>query len=144
MAASPTGPHLSHQASRPDPADEQDERDTQRAMLPAWAVVAIWAVLLGLLVAMDAGFGNNSVVLEVSGSAAGLVLLLAGVVWLDRRLRPSRDWLQYAARSGGIFLLAVTAAVGWLSLAFGAWVLMIAIVPLVAAVGVEISARRRS
>jgi membrane protein YdbS with pleckstrin-like domain len=111
--------------------------------LRAWAVVAIWAVLLGVLVATDAGFGNNAVVLEISGSSAGFVLLLASAVWLDKRLRPYRGLLRHPTRVGGVFLFAVAATLAWLSLAFGAWTIYIAVVPLIAAVGLEAAARRR-
>jgi hypothetical protein len=106
-------------------------------------VVAIWAGLLGVLVAIDAGFGNDAVVLEISGSSAGLVLLLAGAVWLDRRLRPYRGYLRHPTRVGGVFLFAVTAMLAWLSLAFGTWMIYLAVVPFVPAVGLEVAARRQ-
>lgn len=115
----------------------------QRPPLRSWAVVAIWAALLGVLVATDAGFGNDAVVLEISGSSAGLVLLLAGAVWLDRRLRPYRGYLRHPTRVGGVFLFAVTAMLAWLSLAFGTWMIYFAVVPFVAAVGLEAAARRQ-
>ncbi len=112
--------------------------------LAPWGVVVIWGVLLVVLAAVGAGFGTSALVLEVSGSAAGLVLLLAAVVWLDRRLRPSRGWLHQPARVGGVFMLALTVMLAWLGLAFGGWLVMIAVVPLIAAAGLEIAARRNS
>ena len=92
---------------------------------------------------MDAGFGNNTVVLEVSGSSAGFVLLLAGAVWLDRRLRPDRGYLRQPTRVGGVVLFAVAATLAWLGFAFGAWLMMVVAVPLIAAVGLEIAAHRQ-
>src|SRR5260370_41082527 len=94
-------------SARPRPG--QDEAQPQRpaepgrppATLRPWTVGALWAAMLGLLVAMDAGFGNSTFVLEVSGSSAGFVFLLAGAVWLDRRLRPDRGYLRYPTRIGG-------------------------------------------
>lgn len=99
--------------------------------------------LPGVLVAADAGFGNGALVLEISGSSAGFVLLLAGAVWLDRRLRPYRGYLRYPARAGGVFLFAVAAMLAWLSLAFGAWTIYLAVVPFIAAISLEAAARRR-
>lgn len=115
----------------------------RRPPLRPWTVVAIWAVLLGVLVATGAGFGNDALVLEISGSSAGFVLLLAGAVWLDRRLRPYRGYLRYPTRIGGVFLFAVTAMLAWLSLAFGAWTIYLAVVPFIAAIGLEAAARGR-
>jgi hypothetical protein len=132
---------------RPDEHEAQPERpdepDRQRPTLRPWTAVAIWAVLLGLLVAMGTGFGNSTFVLEVSGSSAGFVLLLAGAVWLDRRLRPDRGYLRYPTRVGGVVLFAVAVTLAWLGLAFGAWLTMIAAVPFIAAVGLEAAAHHR-
>jgi thiol:disulfide interchange protein len=105
-------------------------------------VVAIWGTLLAVLAVVGAGFGNSALVLEISGSAAGLVLLLAAAVWLDRRLRPRTGWLRQPVRAGGVLMLAVTVMLAWLGLAFGAWLVMVAVVPLTAAIGLEIAARR--
>jgi len=139
MATHLTQPrHGPPQAPPQPPGGPEDRRP-----LPAWAVMAIWAVLLGVLVATDAGFGNDALVLEVSGSSAGFVLLLAGAVWLDRRLRPPRGYLRYPTRTGGVFLFAVAATLAWLSLAFGAWTIYLAVVPFTAAVGLEAAARRQ-
>jgi hypothetical protein len=119
------------------------EPDRPRATLRPWTVVALWAAMLGLLVALDAGFGNNTVVLEVSGSSAGFVFLLAGTVWLDRRLRPDRGYLRQPTRVGSVVLFAVAVTLAWLGFAFGAWLMMVAAVPFIAAVGLEAAARRR-
>ncbi len=105
-------------------------------------MVAIWGTLLALLTAVGAGFGNSALVLEISGSAAGFVLLLAAAVWLDRRLHPRTGWLRQPVRAGGVLMLAVTAMLAWLGLAFGTWLVMVAVVPLTAAIGLEIAARR--
>jgi hypothetical protein len=107
------------------------------------AVVAIWAALLALLVATSAGFGNNALVLELSGASAAFVLLLAGAVWLHRRLRPDPGYLRQPTRVGGVVMLSVAVALLWLGYAFGAWLMMIAVVPFLAAAGLEFSARRQ-
>jgi hypothetical protein len=136
-----TEPQAAHGGRRPgddEPACGPDDRPG----LSPWMVVAAWAVLLGLLAGVSAGFGNNIVVLEISGGAAGLVLVLAGAVWLHQRLRPYRVVLSLPTRTGGVFLFAVSAAVAWFGLAFGEFMPMIAAVPFTAAVGLEIAARR--
>jgi hypothetical protein len=130
-------PHLARHARPGGPREPRNGPG-----LAPWGVVAIWGSLLAVLAAAGAGFGNNTLVLEVSGSAAGFVLLLAAAVWLDRRLRPRRSWLRQPARIGGVFMLAVAAMLAWLGLAFGGWLVMIAAVPLTAAIGLEIAARR--
>jgi hypothetical protein len=138
-------PRPARQAPPGGPGTGKDGPGRERragAGLAPWGVVAIWGVLLAALAAAGAGFGNGAVVLEVSGSAAGFVLLLAAAVWLDRRLRPRRSWLRQPVRVGGVFMLAVTAALAWAGLAFGAWLVMIAAAPLAAAIGLEIAARR--
>ncbi len=139
------GPQPARQAppggTRPGKDGMGRDRRAGAALAP-WAVVAIWGVLLAALAAVGAGFGNSALVLEVSGSAAGLILLLAAAVWLDRRLRPRRRWLRQPVRIGGMFLLAVAAVLGWLGLAFGAWLVIIAAVPLIGAAGLEVAARR--
>lgn len=112
--------------------------------LAPWAIVAIWAVLLGILAAVSAAMGNNMVVLEISGGAAVLVLVVAGAVWLDQRLRPHRGVYSQPVRIGGVFLFAVTAVTAWLALAFGQFMLYLAAVPLAGALGLEIAARRHA
>jgi hypothetical protein len=108
-------------------------------------VVAIWGVLLGLLAAVNAGFGNNAVVLAMAASAAGGMLLLAGAVWLHWRLRRrGRRWLRQPTRIGAGVLLPAAITLAWLSLAFGGWLLPIAAAAVVPAVGLEISARRQA
>jgi hypothetical protein len=108
-------------------------------------VVAIWGVLLGLLAAVNAGFGNNAVVLAMAASAAGGMLLLAGAVWLHWRLRRRRHrWLRQPTRIGAGVLLPAAITLAWLSLAFGGWLLPIAAAAVVPAAGLEISARRKA
>jgi hypothetical protein len=99
-------------------------------------------MLLGLLAVVSAAMGNSIVVLEISGGAAAVVLAIAGAVWLDHRLRPYRGVYRLPVRLGGTFLFAVTALTAWLSLAFGQYLLYLAVVPLVGAVGLETAARR--
>jgi hypothetical protein len=148
-ASRPAGPVPTD--PRPVPGDgPQPDIPIELANLPAnrpsvrpWTVVAFWAVLLGILAAVGGAMGNSAVVAGISGGAAGLVLIVAGVVWLDHRLRPHQDTYRLPVRLGGVFLFAVTAAVAWLALAFGEFMLMLAVIPLAGAVGLEIAARRR-
>jgi hypothetical protein len=123
---------------QPEPDNDPDAKGT----LHPWTVLAIFAVLLGVLVSVSAGFGNDPVVLAISGSSAGLVLLLAAAVWLDHRFRPRRTVFGLPVRIGGAFLFAVAAAAGWMSLAFGEFMAMIAVVPLIGAIGLQIAAWR--
>jgi hypothetical protein len=88
--------------------------------------------------------GNNLVVLEISGGAAVLVLVIAGAVWLDHRLRPYRGVYSLPVRLGGTFLFAVTAETAWLALAFGQYMLYFAVIPLTGAIILETAARRRA
>jgi hypothetical protein len=106
--------------------------------------VAIWAVLLGVLAAVGGAMGNSAVVAGISGGAAGLVLVVAGAVWLDHRLRPYQGACRLPVRLGGVFLFAVTAAVAWLALAFGEFMLMLAVIPLAGAIGLEAAACRHA
>lgn len=132
------------QQGRDEPAPEPDpdpDPDAKGSLRP-WTVVTIWALLLGLLAAVSAGFGNNLVVLEISGGAAAAILVLAGTVWLDHRFRPRRTVFGLPVRLGGVLLFAVTATTAWLALAFGEVMLMLAVIPFAGAVGLEISAWR--
>jgi len=125
------------------PAEDESGRGPQdEAGLSPHAVVAVWAVLLGLLATVSGGFGHNTVALEISGSATGLVVVVAGAVWLDQRLRPRRDASRWPARPGGGFLLAVIGATAGLALVLGPFMLMVAAVQAAAAIGLEIAARR--
>jgi hypothetical protein len=138
-------PRPARQAPPGGPGRGKDRPERERrsgAGLAPWGVVVLWGVLLASLAAAGAAFGNGALVLELSGSAAGFVLLLAAVVWLDWRLRPRRGWLRQPVRVGGVFMLAVAAALAWAGLAFGAWLVLIAAAPLAAAIGMEIAARR--
>jgi hypothetical protein len=107
-------------------------------MLSAPVVVAIWAVLNGLLAAMLAGFGENYFALQLYGSAAAFVLVLAGLVWLGRRYRPwQRGWRQPAG-TGSVALFAIGVMLLWLGLAFGKWVAILAAFPFLLALVLEI------
>ena len=128
----------------PDPSsipNDQGRLPEESASPAPWTVVAAWAALLSILVAVSAAMGGSQVVLEISGGAAVLVLVIAGAVWLDHRLRPYRGTYSMPVRLGGTFLFAVTALTAWLALAFGQFMLYFAVIPLIGAVGLEIAAR---
>jgi hypothetical protein len=105
-------------------------------------VVAGWGVLNGVLVAVLAGFGEEPAVLALYGSAAGLVEIIALVVWAGtRRWRRRRVWRR-AANGDSVLILAagiLAAALGW---AFAWWFALVAIPVLILALSREISARR--
>jgi Flp pilus assembly protein TadB len=67
-------------------------------------------------------------------------------VWLARRRdrQPLARGLRLPSRPAAALLLAVGVALVWLGLPFGAWLPMVAVVPLVAALAMEIAARRSS
>jgi uncharacterized protein (TIGR03382 family) len=118
-------------------------------LFSAPVVIVFWAVLnalmVGLLIGFVAsGFGGSMVVVEIYGSSAGLVFLVALLVWLARRRRRlalSRG-LVVPPRPATMLMLAVAFALLWLGLPFGEWVPMIAALPLVTAGLMELYARR--
>jgi uncharacterized protein (TIGR03382 family) len=120
----------------------------ERRFSPA-VVVAIWGiantaliVLVGFI-AVRSGPGLNIVLYAAS---ATLVFALALLAWLVRRRhsRPLALGLRLPPRPAATVLLAVGAALIWLGLPFGAWLALSAVVPLTAALMLEISARRSS
>jgi hypothetical protein len=118
-------------------------------LFSAPVVVAIWGglnvLMVGLLIGFVAsGFGGSMVVAEIYGSSAGLVFLVALLTWLARRRRPRAlaRGLVVPPRPATMLMLAVAFALLWLGLPFGEWVPMLAAGPLVAAVLMEVTARR--
>jgi len=106
--------------------------------------IAFWAGLLGLYAVISAGFGNYAFAVGLAAFAAAVIFVFAGAVWLAQRFRPGRPELRLPARLGGVFLLAVTVTVACLALAFGPFMLMIAVLPFAAAIRLEILARRNA
>lgn len=114
--------------------------------LTAWRVVALWGgfntlLVLLLLGFVLGGFGRSVFILEIYGSAAGLVFLFALAVWLGGRR--SRHGLPVAAGTGSIPLFALTAMMIWLGLAFGIWISILAAFPFLWAVLLEYSVHQR-
>lgn len=62
--------------------------------------------------------------------------------WMVRRRRPLARGLRIPARPAAAVLLATGVALIWLGLPFGAWLPVVAVLPLTAALIMEISARR--
>lgn len=112
----------------------------------ATAVVVIWGIANLLLAAVLAGFtvakSTGMLVVGLYAAAVGLVFLIALLTWLVRRRRPLGRGLSVPARPAAALLLAVGVALIWLGLPFGAWLPMVAVMPLTAALMLEISARR--
>ncbi len=112
-------------------------------------VVALWGVFNAVMAALLAGFiaaGYGATMFEVwvYGSASGLVLLIAlGIWWARRRLStPLARGLRIPARPASVVLFALAVMLVWLGLPFGIWLPILAVVPLGAAIMMEISARR--
>jgi hypothetical protein len=112
----------------------------------AAVVVLIWGVMNALMVALLAGFvtsgfGGGMFVVAVYCASAGLVFLVALLVWLGQRWQPWLRGLRVPPRPASALLLAAGAALIWLALPFGSWVAMLAVFPLGAAAIMEITAR---
>lgn len=129
---------------KPSIENEPELQSQAEPSVKPWTVVVGWAVLLAVLVAVSAGFGNSPIVLEISGGAVAIVLAVAGAVWLDHRFRPQTNVFRLPVRLGGPFLFAVAVTVAGLALAFGEFMLMLAVVPLAGAIGLEIAARHQA
>lgn len=118
---------------------------TERRLSPA-AVVVIWGIANLLLAAVLAGFtvarSAGLLVIDIYCASAALVFGLAVLVWLVRRRTPLARGLRVPARPAAAVLLAVGVALIWLGLPFGAWLPMLAVVPLIAALMLELTARR--
>jgi hypothetical protein len=117
--------------------------------LSASGVVVIWAALNSLLAGLLAGFTaagldggpgpGGALGFAVYAAASALIFVIALLVWLGRRRTAG---LSVPARPAAAVLLAVGATLIWLGLAFGAWIALLAAVPLLAALMLEISAHR--
>ncbi|MBV9446498.1 MAG: hypothetical protein JO345_11480 [Streptosporangiaceae bacterium] len=112
-------------------------------------VVALWGVLNAVMAALLAGFiaaGYGATMFEVwvYGSASGLVILIALGVWWARRRSgtPLARGLRIPARPASVVLFALAVMLVWLGLPFGMWLPILAVIPLGAALMMEISARR--
>lgn len=103
-------------------------------------VVAFWGLLNVVALLVLAGFlagryGGHLVELYIYIGSALLVLLLAALVWRARRRRPeglSRG-LAVPRRPASALLLALAFMMLWLGLAFGVWLPILAVVPLIVA-----------
>jgi len=118
--------------------------------LSAAAVVAIWGIFNAALIAILIGFtavrSGPGLDIVLYAASAALVFAVAVAVWLTRRRdhQPLARGLRLSSRPAAALLLAVGVALIWLGLPFGAWLPMVAVVPLVAALVMEIAARRSS
>ncbi len=103
-------------------------------------VVAFWGLLNVVALVVLAGFlagrsGGHLVELYIYIGSALLVLLLAALTWRARRRRPeglSRG-LAVPRRPASALLLALAFMMLWLGLAFGVWLPILAVVPLIVA-----------
>lgn len=116
----------------------------ERRFSPA-VVVVIWGMLNLLLAAVLAGFtvakSTGLLVIGIYCASAALVFGLAILTWLVRRRRPLARGLRVPAHPAAALLLAVGVALIWLGLPFGVWLPITAVVPLSAALILELSAR---
>ena len=116
--------------------------------LTGTTVVLVWGAFNTILVAILAGFTASGFVggagpagalaFSLYAISTTLVFLIALVVWAGKRRRAG---LRVPPRPGAALLLAVAVAVSWLGLALGGWVAYLAILPLVAAVVLELYPR---
>ncbi len=117
----------------------------ERRFSPA-VVLVIWGIMNLVLAAVLAGFtvakSAGLLVIDIYCASAALVFGLAVLVWLVRRRRPLARGLRVPAHPAAALLLAVGVALIWLGLPFGAWLPMTAVVPLAAALILELTARR--
>lgn len=112
-------------------------------------VVALWGafntVLAGLLAGftaagIDGGAGHGGVfAFVVYAAASALIFLIALLVMAGRQ--PFRG-LREPRRPAAAAFLALGVALVWLGLAFGTWIAVIAAVPFLIALMLEISAHR--
>jgi hypothetical protein len=113
-------------------------------------VVAIWGIANAALIAVLIGFvaarSGPGLDIALYCASAALVFALALLAWLARRRdrEPFERGLRVPARPAAAVLLAAGVALIWLGLPFGAWLPMAAVVPLTAALIMEIAARRAS
>jgi hypothetical protein len=113
-------------------------------------VVAAWGALNALLAGLLAGFTaagldggpgpGGALGFAIYAAASALVFVIALLVWLGRRRRAAG--LRIPARPGAAALLAAGVTLIWLGLAFGTWIALLAAIPLLAAVMLEVSAHR--
>jgi|tagenome__1003787_1003787.scaffolds.fasta_scaffold20988731_4 hypothetical protein len=109
-------------------------------LFSAPVVVAFWGLLNVVALVVLAGFlggpfGGHMIELYIYIGSALLVFLLAALVWLARRRQPqglSRG-LVVPRRPASALLLALAFMLLWLGLAFGMWLPIIGVFPLVAA-----------
>jgi hypothetical protein len=103
-------------------------------------VVAFWGLLNVVALVVLAGFlgghfGGHMVELYIYIGSALLVFGLAALAWRARRRRPSglSRGLVVPRRPASALLLALAFMMVWLGLAFGMWLPILAVFPLVAA-----------
>lgn len=125
----------------------------QQSLSPVTVVLG-WAVLNGLLAALLAvftmaglgggnGHGAGILAFAIYAAACCAVFLLALALSASRRRASGqRAGWPLPSRPASALLLAAGVALIWLGLAFGMWLPVIATVPLAAALGVELAARR--
>jgi len=109
-------------------------------LFSAPVVVAFWGLLNVVALVVLAGFlggpfGGHMIELYIYIGSALLVFGLTALVWLARRRRPeglSRG-LVVPRRPASALLLALAFMLLWLGLAFGMWLPIIGVFPLVAA-----------
>jgi hypothetical protein len=116
-------------------------------LFTAPVVVVFWGLLNVVALAVlagfhAAGFGGHLVEVYIYIGSALLVLLLAALVWRARRRRPEglSGGLAVPRRPASALLLALAFMMLWLGLAFGVWLPILAVVPLVVAGLMEWSA----
>jgi hypothetical protein len=111
------------------------------------AVVLLWMAFNTVLAGVLAGFVASGHQTGMIGVVYyfGFMSVIAGIaaaLWLVRRRQPLERGLRIPARPAAVVLLAAGVTLVCLGLAFGAWLPMLGAVLLVAALILEVSARR--
>jgi hypothetical protein len=144
-----SGSDPSYDITEPQPP-ESGEYGLVDRFVTGSTVVFIWGIFNTLLAFILVGFTVSGLVGGASrvgpqgyimfASSSALVFLIGLVVWLGRRRRTG---LREPMRPAVAVFLALTVGMGWLGLALGIWLAVVAAAPLLAALILEFYPRER-
>lgn len=105
-------------------------------------VVALWGVFNVVLVAVLIGFGEQPTVIAIYASAAGLVEIIAALVWAGARRQERRTRWPQAPDGDSVVIFAAGVVLAGIGVCFYPYLAILAVVPFTLAALREISARR--
>lgn len=119
----------------------------ERLLSSGTRAVVVWGFFNAALAAIFFGFvlsgTAGTFAADVYAAAVVLVFGVALAVWLARhRTGAEAAGVRVPARPSTAIMLAVTVSLLWWSLAYGAWIAMTAVLPFIAAIMLELGARR--